>query len=331
MKILGVSSPLKGLYVSSTIDERTGRIVLPSGSVEVTKGNGPVFVSSKSHAWGWESEFPPDFNSCGDIEIRIGVGPLLGPPPVRVIAHAKAIQLALLEIEKLTKKNFSLRIFSSAPKTLVDDPESARLATTLLALALESLGIPTAQKSLSLALPSREVSGDFELSEELQGWLDGRAERYVETARDDLNYGFEHAAPSMFGDLIPDDTLRITIGGANEARFWAIRCAVRKEMRKFGLFPCPAFAITFPGIKVPWYSPTRYEPRISAFYSFEKAVATLLGSANPNGIGGNPGLKREAVLFSSLRDFSLSEFYDLYSLANSKLLNVLQEKGWRLL
>jgi hypothetical protein len=100
----------------------------------------------------------------------------------------------------------------------------------------------------------------------------------------------------MFGDLSEDKDvpLRVTIGSAPEARFWAARMHVRAAAMAAGLHVAPALGLIMKSLLVPWYALTTTEPLLLAMkLSAAAAIVSLDDAANP-GKKGNGALKREA-------------------------------------
>ena len=215
-----------GFYARTVLEPDSG---LPLTGTLTHNCTGAVNVLSETNALGFDD--PDEAATVAaledaragrlPVEVRIGVGPLLGALPARVIPYAAYVARAIADAALIAGKAPRIEIFSSAPKSRVSDPESIALSLAALGLALRSIqGLQGPQIRLSRASRLREVPDLAPaLSEPLQGWLRDREKRYSETARPDLDYGYEHAAASMFGDLSADQVLRITVGGANEGRF----------------------------------------------------------------------------------------------------------------
>lgn len=310
MILKGVHAPLLNVYPKVRIDPFIGEALPGNLTIPITNGVKP-YVLSETVALGVDiHDRPGTIEALTEarrgrraVEVRIGVGPLLGPLPARVLAYAEYVRRALIDAANLAGPIQRIGIFSSAPKSRVSDPGRIALSVAALGLALRSLQGPSDTiLALSAAKPVQEVPDlPVRLSEGLRGWLDGRLERYAETARGDLNYAYEHSAGSMFGDLSPDPVFRITIGGSNEGRFWAARVAVRDAARQAGITVAPAVALSLPGLRVPWYSPTPKEPSIddARLLYPDNLAKRLEDAANPSKEG-NAGLKREATAFRQL-------------------------------
>lgn len=314
MRVKNVFTTPFGIHVRAALHPLTGEVVYGNEACEISSG--AARIASELNAFGWDLGEEAQTRKALEevragvrpVEVRIGVGPLLGPLPVRVIPYAFYACRAMQDARLLTGRIDRIALFSSAPKSRLNDPEGVRASLAALAGAIAALQGPSGPPiRLSEASPLREVPAlPVRLSTALQGWLDGREERYAETARPDLNYGFEHASPSMFGDLGPADAFRVTIGGSNEGRFWAIRTAVRDELRRAGFPTVPAVAFIIGSLRVPWYSPTEMEPKFFNTSSEEDAVRELEIAANPDR-GGNAGLRREAKAFRALMGKGLYE------------------------
>lgn len=234
------------------------------------------------------------------VEVRIGVGALEGEVPARVLAHADCVVEALWNLRQIIgDRPFSVRIFSSAMKLGNKDVAAIIPPLAALAGALQLAGLE-AEIRLQAASETTEIVRSVELSASHFDWVRRRAFRYGTSTEASLRYALEHASPSMFGDITDGDyeqPLRITVGGAMEARFWAVRMMVRAAERAAGNRVTPALALIMKAVKVPWYSPTFAEPRLHEVLDPDAAIAAINSAANPKK-GGNPGLNREARAFS---------------------------------
>jgi len=234
-----------------------------------------------------------------EIELRIGVGQLRGHLPVRVLGHAYCLYDAMQrDIPKIlgTVPIRRVIIFSSSGK--VREPDRCMVLQTLVSLAggLWLLGVKI-ETVLDLSSAEREVPEFLwpNLPEQLRVWFERAAERSGNNA-DAACYAAEHAAPSMFGDLATSSPspLRITVGGAPEAKFWAVRARVRTTARAAGMTVAPAFGVILKSLRVPWYHNTNNEPALADMKKWPAAaIAGLESAANP-ALRGNIGLVREA-------------------------------------
>lgn len=232
-----------------------------------------------------------------ELEVRIGVGPCPGDVPLRVLGYAACVAEAVrTDVPGLVRAPDRLAIFSSAPKTGRFDVASAMRAVVAIGGALRISGV-TVPISLDLAAPEREVpvSLTVDLPPALADWLTKAGER-SDNGTDPLWYAIEHAAPTMFGDLTDhmNPPLRITLGGAPEARFWAVRMRVRSAALRRGLGVAPAVGLILRTLQVPWYSVRPTEPPLTAMSRAPAAALDALDAAANPQRGGNSGLKREA-------------------------------------
>ena len=232
-----------------------------------------------------------------DLEVRIGVGPIRGDIPLRVLGHAAVVADSIrMELSAIAGDPDRIVIFSSAPKTGTSDVALALRSLAALAGALRIAGLTT-PIVLDIASATREVSDALaiELPPALIDWLERAALRSGNEAKA-FEYAIEHAAPSMFADLTDDDSVfRITVGSAPEARFWAARMHVRAAAIRQGLQVAPALGVIMRTLLVPWYHPTGAEPLLLQWKtSPATAVAALETAANPKALHGNAALKREA-------------------------------------
>jgi hypothetical protein len=127
-----------------------------------------------------------------------------------------------------------------------------------------------------------------------------------------MDYAFEHAAPTMFGDLTSESTapFRLTVGGATESRFWALRTSVRAAALAAGTAVSPAAGLILKTLRIPWYYPTAAEPALTAMADPAAAIKALDNAANPK-YGGNAGLNREArVLHKFVNDANAAALAD---------------------
>lgn len=241
-----------------------------------------------------------------DVEVRIGVGPFLRGVPIRVIGYAACAAEALRsDVAAVARRPDRIVIFSSAPKLTrsleYSDGSFLLLAALAGSLRLAGVDIPIL---IDLADPSQEVPTTLavQLPLKLTDWL-GRAAAHSGNEIDPRWYAVEHAAASMFGDLLPtecrESPLRITLGGACEAKFWAARSRVRLAALDRGLPVAPALGIILRTCRVPWYAPISQEPLLPTT-DLSPALAALESAANPER-GGNHGLLREARAAKRLR------------------------------
>ncbi len=233
-----------------------------------------------------------------EVEVRIGVGPLERGVPARVLGHAACLAEALrVDVVTVARRPDRIVIFSSAPKAGNTDTSIAIQSLCALAGALRLAGVDV-PIVLDLADATGEIPKDLKIrfSASLTTWLQRAAERSGNRA-DPRTYAIEHAAPSMFADLAEAKQvpLRITLGSAPEARFWAARMRVREAAIASGLAVAPAVGVIMKGLRVPWYSPTPIEPALLGIaLDPARAVADLDACGNPSVPHGNYGLKREA-------------------------------------
>jgi hypothetical protein len=235
-------------------------------------------------------------------EIRVGVGPLSGPLPARVLGYGACIANALRS-DPAALEVFdgaaSMMLFSSAPKSGCCDYGSMLMATCGLGGALRLLGVdlPIIVEATN---PDREVPDRLctELPADVADRVNAAARRHCGT----IDYAYEHAAPSMFGDLLDpgeEPSFRITVGGETEGLFWAVRMQVRQQALSAELPLAPAMAILLRGVQVPWYYPLAGEPLLAAMRDPAAGAAALRMSSNPIH-GGNTGIKKEAVSLGRL-------------------------------
>lgn len=242
------------------------------------------------------------------VEARIGVGPLDGGVPMRVLGHAMCIADAVRSVGNAIGGVNRLVLFSSARKAFgvagsgcpQHIAESAVISLAALAGALRIAGL---RQPLLVddSDPGREIPDEVcssvEISGSLREFLESASIRNANGA-DPVAYAIEHAAPTMFADLSsPEDEpdlLRITIGARPEARFWAVRTRVRRAAANVGHGTVAAMAILMRTLDRAWYAPTTVEPRLRDLLetSPESSREQLDHCANPRR-GGNPGLKRE--------------------------------------
>jgi len=229
-------------------------------------------------------------------EIRIGIGPLTGEVPARVIGYAACIAKMIHEdpaASHLLREPCRITIFSSAPKAGFNDPGPMLTAAVALGGALKLAGIEF-PIVLDIACADREV--DEAWHPELDPLVANRIEAAAKRHGGSTDYAFEHAANSMFGDLAdPRENvpLRITIGGETEAIYWSIRMGVRAAARADGVALAPALGLILRGVVVPWYYPVTAEPPLRSINDADAAIVALARAANPRD-GGNTGLKKEA-------------------------------------
>lgn len=164
------------------------------------------------------------------VEVRIGVGPIHGEIPLRVLGHAVCIAEALrTDLPAVVRNADRIHIFSSAPKTGNTDTATALRSFAALAGALRLAGVCT-RITLDLASPDREVPATLAMNllPSNVRWFENAAENSG-NGTDPIWYAREHAAQSMFGDLeeSKDSPLRITVGSAPEANFWNARMHIR--------------------------------------------------------------------------------------------------------
>lgn len=232
------------------------------------------------------------------VEVRIGVGALHGEVPLRVLGYAGCVAETLQRdvrtlIEPATP---IIALFSSAPKVGEFHPDLALKSLVALggALRLAQVSYPI-EIDIAANHPEIPIDLDVELPPDLVEWLTERALRHRPDESPSFQYAFEHASTSMFGDIVEmkDTPFRITIGGATEAKFWAVRMNVRTAASARGACLAPVAGIIMRSLRVPWYQPLTYEPPLASARMPEVATAMLTRAANP-ARDGNPALKREA-------------------------------------
>jgi hypothetical protein len=232
------------------------------------------------------------------VEVRIGVGPIQGEIPVRVLGHAVCIAEVLrTDLPAVVRNADRIHIFSSAPKTGNTDTATALRSLAAIAGALRLAGVST-RITLDLASPLREVPAKLTMNllPSNVRWFENAAENSG-NGTDPIWYAREHAAQSMFGDLeeSKDTPLRITVGSAPEANFWDARMHTRAAAIAQGMDVAPALGLILHSLPVPWYSPRVGEP---TFLDLQRstiiAISRLDDSANPCKVNGNGGLRREA-------------------------------------
>jgi len=232
-----------------------------------------------------------------EVEIRIGVGPLTGGIPLRVLGHAACIAESLrTDVPAVVRHADRICIFSSALKAGNTNMGTALQSLAALGGALRLSGV-TCPLLLDLAAADQEVPATvpINLPRSLVQWFERAALRSSNNA-DPTRYAIEHAAPTMFADLSEDRDvpLRLTIGSAPEARFWAARMHVRAAAITAGFHVVPALGLILKSLLVPWYSRTAAEPLLTDMkFSAASAIASLDDASNPEKKG-NSGLKREA-------------------------------------
>lgn len=254
------------------------------------------------------------------VEVRIGVGALNGDVPLRVLGYAGCVAETLQRDVRILVEPAMPRItlFSSAPKA--GDLDPSRSLKSLVALAgalrLAQVGHPI---EIDIAASEPEIPDDLnvDLPPELAEWVTQRVARHRPGEDPSFQYAFEHASASMFGDISEDENapFRVTIGGATEARFWAVRMHVRIAAAARGAHLAPAAGIIMRAVRVPWYQPLAYEPPLVAARTPEVAMAALGRAANP-ARDGNAALKREAKTAGRLIGITgLSDLMDATSSA----------------
>ena len=233
-----------------------------------------------------------------ELEVRIGVGPMTSDVPLRVLGYAACIAESLrTDVPTIVRRADRICIFSSAPKAGNHDHAKTVCSLAAIGGALRLSGVAT-PIVLNIASPAQEVPDwlSINLPESIVQWFE-RAAGHSGNNADPNWYAREHAAPSMFGDL-GDGTptpMRLFLGGAPEARFWAARMRIRAAAVSRGDAVAPALGLILRSLSVPWYSPTPTEPPlIEMARSPESAIASLDNAANPTRPNGNSGLKREA-------------------------------------
>lgn len=253
------------------------------------------------------------------IEVRVGIGPLEGNVPLRILGHARCIENAVASIEKAIGSVARVVLFSSARKAFGLGGEtppprvaaSVPVALAALAGALRLAGLrhpiwlddSAAERELPATIHSQ-----VDLSDRLRKFFE-RAFQNNANRADPVDYAVEHAAPTMFADFLEpgegDRLLRITVGARPEARFWAARIHVCQFGRLAGLPVVPRMAVLMRTLARPWYSPTSTEPSLLDVLSQPSAPlrSSLEQAANPTR-GGNAGLKREVRLTAPLLDLT---------------------------
>ena len=235
------------------------------------------------------------------LEVRIGVGPLVEPVPLRIVGYAASVARTINTdlAREMRTAPVRLHLFSSAPKAVRKTPAESDIRALLsLGIALRIVGVAD-PIFMELASPEDEVSSDLEIvvDRKLYAWLNERAEAHGAEGPLRFRYAIEHAAASMFGDLLSDQgevPLRVTIGGATEGRFFAFRCQVRRAALAAGLPVAPCAALIIKALRRPWYQPTAKEPTLEMMsVAPAAAVAAMEDASNPTR-GGNSGLKSEA-------------------------------------
>ncbi|MDN2578748.1 hypothetical protein [Aquibium sp. ELW1220] len=232
------------------------------------------------------------------IELMIGVGPLSTDVPFRVLGYAGCVAEAIRsDVRLLIEPSIpKIRLFTSAPKTEGFHRGRALMSLVTLAGALRIAGVDS-PIYLDFARRDPEIPPDLDidLGPDLLEWVLSRDSRHRPGKPPSLRYALEHASPSMFADIADsDDTpVRITVGGATEARFWAVRMQVRSAAATRGLRIAPAVGVIIKALRVPWYQPTSYEPSLLAALRPAEAIKGLSTAANP-ARGGNGALRREA-------------------------------------
>lgn len=237
------------------------------------------------------------------VEVRIGVGPIIDEPPLRVLGFAGRVAEVLqgdvrILVEPAVPR---IKLFSSAPKAGSFHWKPAVMSLVALAGALRVAGISN-PISIDLAASEAEIPGDLsvDLEAKLADWVVGRALRHRPGEKPSLQYALEHASPTMFGDLTDGEKppFRITVGGATEAKFWAVRMRVRDAVAH-GAPLAPVAGLIIKALRVPWYQPVPSEPPLRAALTPAKAIQALEQAANP-ARGGNAGLKGETRAVSRL-------------------------------
>lgn len=258
------------------------------------------------------------------VEVRIGVGPLRDEVPLRVLGYAGCVAETIQSDVRILVEPAvpTVTLFSSAPKT--DHFDRMRATTSLVALAgsLRLAGL-TNRIAIDFAENRPEIPIDLnvDLDEKLAEWIVGRALRHRPEEEVSFQYAFEHASPTMFGDIAECNSppFRITVGGATEARFWAVRDRVRAAAAARGARLAPIAGVIIRALRVPWYQPVRYEPPLAAARVAAEATDALALAANP-ARGGNGALKRELRATRRLiNDGGVSELIDAIGTADSAL------------
>jgi len=239
------------------------------------------------------------------VEIRIGAGMIGTGIPLRVLGYAGCIAESLDDIGNLVGSVVPrIALFSSAPKAGHFDPQHATLALVALAGSMRIAGI-TNPIGIDLAASHCEIPGnlDVNLDADLADWVVDRAMRHRPGEAPSFRYAFEHASPSMFGDLVDGSNppFRVTLGGATEARFWAVRMQVRAAAAARGAHLAPVAGVIIKALRVPWYQPTAAEPTLTSAHTPPSAAQALAHAANP-ARGGNGALRRESRAVNRLID-----------------------------
>ena len=265
------------------------------------------------------------------VEVRIGVGPVHGQVPLRVLGYAGCVADVLKKDVRILVGPAAPRIelFSSAPKAGYFDRRSALMSLVALAGALRVAGIRNPiGVDLAQGAPEIPIDLDVALPTELGTWVAARATRNRPGEPPSFLYAFEHASPTMFADLAESDSppFRVTVGGAAEAKFWAVRMRVRIAANARGIRLSPAAAIIIKTLRVPWYQPVPDEPPLSAARAPVEAVQALEDAANP-ARGGNAALKKESRATGRLieRD-GVSELIDALGSADAAM-HYARDKG----
>jgi hypothetical protein len=237
-----------------------------------------------------------------DVECRVGVGQVRGDVPLRVLGHAELLVRTLTQDLPESVRPTRLVIFASGAKLRTEPSQQDLVGAAALAVCVRLAGLRT-PLTLTASSSDTEVhvtlGGDNRVSEDLLAWIN-RAGSSGASKISPLQYAIEHSAPSMFGDIAStrDDPVRVTLGGVPEARFWAVRQAVRAICAHENIPLAPAFGVIVKSVRVPWYHVQGGEPLLGEALasSAEAALATetLLGVANP-ARGGNAGLKAEST------------------------------------
>lgn len=244
----------------------------------------------------------PRLRRNGSVEVVLGVGPCSSPPARCVGFAGKAADLIRSIDHTVGIRDMRIRAFSTAAKvrslagTNLDVAGSEGLPGLLaLVAALRAAGVDK-EIFVDLAAPEIEVPTAFlpSVPPEVLLWLRNAAETAMNGVHA-LDYAREHAGPSMFGDLGQTQALRIWIGPAPEARFWAARVIARESAREAGWPVASSLGFVLAACKRAWYQATAAEPALSdlAHRSPENVANDLDQAASP-AAGGNSGLKSEA-------------------------------------
>lgn len=243
-------------------------------------------------------------NGDGYVDVRVGVGPLRTALPARVLSYAKILAGTYnSDLRKVIgTAPTTMTVFSSAGK----GPDGVQMndvtAIAAVADAFRRNGV-NEPISIELASPNAEVPSRFTngAPAQLVDWVLVRDVSNNPDRQPSMQYALDHAASTMFGDLLHTDfdRLVVTLGGATEGRFWAMRSHVRQAALDEGLRVAPAIALINKSIRRPWYTPTDMEPQLSDAVEPERALRQLERAANPKS-GGNAGLKPEARAFKGL-------------------------------